>query len=393
MTPEGMTAAEPMTKLPELLENVTPAQQKAYQTYLNQVNAISNDPAYQQYQRIKSSIKPLEEQYYAADVATRRVILTQNPQLKAAWDQIDALKKADPKLAAYLAWSSAFWKANPDLSALLYGTEGKTGAATTLTKAATLTTPTGGTKTQQDLLAGLSDRDRQAYAEWARWYNFVKDVESGYFDYAQGSADRKLYLTQHPELKTYWDFRTDWIRKYPDLARKIFSAETVNSALTQQPQAVTTTARATTTTTAPITTSARGAQASTAQMNYLNVLGYRGNQNLSSALASALIDQYLSADRQTTQRYYSSAPKTTTPAPVNTWNALKPTIADPGLMMALQEYLYQSKAGRASVLKKYPKLKAWLDSWFASGKTDNDLAVLTSDYLLSRRTGKSKTYY
>jgi hypothetical protein len=122
-------------------------------------------------------------------------------------------------------------------------------------------------------------------------------------------------------------------------------------------------------------------------MNYLNALGYRGNPNLSATLASQLIDQYRArggATRSYTPSNYTPQSGAPTAAP-NTWNTLSTTVADPELQMALREYLMQSKAGRPSILKKYPKLAAWFAAWKASGKTDADLDKLTTDFLLARR--------
>lgn len=43
-----------------------------------------------------------------------------------------------------------------------------------------------------------------------------RDAQNGYYELPKGSQ-RKAYLSSHPELKQYWDFRTSFMRNNPDL--------------------------------------------------------------------------------------------------------------------------------------------------------------------------------
>jgi len=268
-------------------------------------------------------------------------------------------------LANYFGWSDYFWADNVPLAKLV--------RPDVLKEKPFLEDPTMA----------------RAYKEYLARGDAIRSTQDAYFALPQGSQARKAYLQQHPELSQYWDWKSNFEKQYPKIAATLSPQSLVNRA--NAPRYPTTT---------------RAASAN--QISYLQSLGYRGNTNLSGDLASQLIEQYRArqtsyAPRQTTPSYAPSyapratstpvyyAPRSTyTPAPkkANTYGELAKTVTDKELLAQLQEYLYQSKAGRGSVLKKYPKLAALL-----AGKSEAEIDALTADYLLARRVGKVARYY
>ncbi len=150
--------------------------------------------SYQVYQDTREKeypgISALQEFYFVLPEAQQQVFMDNNPQLQKYWD-----------------WRDTYLAKNPEVIPHVIGEDSKVKYAS----------------------PEVQQRYYQYKADKAQMFPDVYSAQDEYFDLPKNK--RKAYLTQHPELKAYWDWQRAYLTNNPDMIPYIKSTEQIAEAM------------------------------------------------------------------------------------------------------------------------------------------------------------------